>query len=388
MEIKMRTLISNSVPGAEKWAKEKLGKSNLHSYQSKINELLDRNNISRDLDLFERNLVGEVSKERHEGSISGIYFEITFISLQFSSPQIENNRGWVSICFEASEAALSSFIQNVRSPVATLLLPCLTSLYAINRSDPLNSLSHHFYPVLSGYPAWLNAFVSVTLPSPTKLLALMEHHHVTPPCPPLATNTNIPSSLESSLFDWSLHPSLETSRLFLREITLDHVEDIFRIRENFEVTRYNIGREYTSNQQAKNLIESMTADFQQKKALRWGVVKKDDPSGRVIGMIGFNYWNTLDNRGSIGFDLNHLDWGNGYMKESLQRILHFGFNEMKLNRIEAMASAENEKSLGLLRRMGFIIEGIQREQYYEDGVYHDLVFLAILKREWLGSHRS
>lgn len=383
MEIKMRTAISNAFPGAEEWVKEKLGKSNLHSYQSQINKLLDSHNIPRDLELFERNLVGQVSKERHGGSIAGIYFEITFITLQFSSPQIANNRSWVSICFEDSEAALSKFIQDVTSPVATLILPCLTSLYAINLSDPSNSLAHHFYPIISGYPAWLNSFVSPTLPLPTTLLALMELHHVTPPVP----QSTIPSTLGSApIFDWSLHPSLETSRLSLREITLDHVEDIFLIRGNFEVTKYNIGREYSSNQQAKNLIESMTSDFQAKKALRWGVVKKDDPLKKVIGMIGFNYWNTVDHRASIGFDLNYLEWGNGYMKESLQRILQFGFNEMKLNRIEAMASAENEKSLGLLKGIGFVIEGTQREQYYEDGVYHDLVFLAILKRDWLGQN--
>jgi [ribosomal protein S5]-alanine N-acetyltransferase len=386
MEMKMRTSISSGIPGAEKWVKEKLGKSNLHAYQSQINELLDRNNIPRDHELFERDLVGQVSKERHEGTISGIYFEITFISLYLSSPNLENRQGWVSICFEGSESALSSLLQDPNSPVATILLPSLTSLYAINLSDPSNSLAHHFYPILSGYPAWLSSFVSDTLPSPTTLLALMERFHVT--LPP-ATQISFPLTSDCSpLFDWSLHPSLETSRLTLREITLDHIEDIFQIRGNFEVTRYNIGKEYSSTEQAKTLIESMTLDFHQKKALRWGIVKKDDPSQRVIGMIGFNYWNTADHRGSIGFDLNFSEWRKGYMKESVHKILEFGFNQMKLNRIEASASAENESSLGLLKRVGFVTEGVQREQYYEDGIYHDLVCLAILKRDWLNSHSS
>ena len=102
----------------------------------------------------------------------------------------------------------------------------------------------------------------------------------------------------------------------------------------------------------------------------------------VVGMVGFNYWNRTDHRGSIGLELLRSLWGNGYMQESLTAVLSFGFNEMHLNRIEAAVSAHNDRSLKMLTKIGFVQEGLQREQYYEDGSYHDLILLAILKREW------
>lgn len=378
MEIKLKLSDSNVVPGAEVWMKEKLGKSNLHSYRTCINELLDNHHLPRDTELFERNLICEVSKERLTGVIVGTDFEVTYLHLNFLNPHDFPARTWISICFEGSESRISNLLQIADSPVHSFLMPALVSLYSITLMKPSISLAQRFYPIVSGYPAWLNSFCSSSLPQSARVLSLMSCCHITPPTIP-----SIVPEETSPIFDWSFHPRIETSRLILQEITLDHLNDIYQIRSDFEVTKYNIGKEYTEIQQAKTLIESMLADFQQKKALRWGIVKKDDPSQRVIGMIGFNYWNTTDHRGSIGFDLNRSQWGHGYMKESILRILEFGFDFMKLNRIEAMASAENENSLNLLTKVGFVKEGIQGEQYYENGLYHDLVFLALLKREWL-----
>lgn len=378
MEIKLKRSDSILVPGAEAWMKEKLGKSHLHTYQAHIYELLDNYRIPRDIELFERNLIAEVSKERFSGVVAGADFEITFLQLHFSSPNDFPNRNWISICFEASESTLLALQRTPESPLLTYILPTLVSLLSITLMEPSISFSHRFYPVVSGYPAWLNSFYRSSLPPSTTVLSLLNSCHV-----PLALPSSSVTQDIVPTFNWSSHPELETPRLLLGEITLEHLNDIYQIRSNFEVTKYNIGKEYTEIQQAKNLIESMILDFSQKKALRWGIVKKDDPSQSVIGMIGFNYWNTTDHRGSVGFDLNHNEWGHGYMKESLLRILEFGFEAMKLNRIEAMASAENENSLQLLKKVGFVIEGIQREQYYEDGFYHDLTLLALLKREWL-----
>jgi [ribosomal protein S5]-alanine N-acetyltransferase len=388
MEIKLRTRVSTVIPGAENWIKEKLGKSDLSAYQSQIYELLDKNNLPRDRELFERNLICKVQKERYGGTIAGVYFEITFLQLQFPSSVSYNNRDWISISFEGSESALSQLLRASDSPVLRWIVPCILSLHSICTFSASNALARRFYAILSGYPAWLNSLISPDLPSPAPLLALLAYYHVplplTPSFPPLPP----PPSENSHLFTWSTHPSLETSRLLLRDIAMNHLDDIFQIRSNFEVTKYNIGSEYTSPQQAKDLIESMIDDFQQKKALRWGIVKKEDPNQRVVGMIGFNYWNTVDHRGSVGFDLKHSEWGQGLMQESLERVLEFGFVEMKMNRIEAMASAENDLSIKLLKKVGFVVEGIQREQYYENEGYHDLVCFALLKREWLAHHRG
>jgi len=175
-------------------------------------------------------------------------------------------------------------------------------------------------------------------------------------------------------------PVIETERLILREINTVDTEAVFAIRGDYEVTKYNSGAAYTELDQAENLIKGIQEEYQLKSALRWGITLKAEDC--VIGMVGFNYWNRTDNRGSVGFDLARAYWRRGIMREALRSTLNFGFINMGLHRIEADASIYNEASIGLLKSIGFQQEGIQREQYYEDDTYHDLVLLAILENDW------
>jgi [ribosomal protein S5]-alanine N-acetyltransferase len=193
----------------------------------------------------------------------------------------------------------------------------------------------------------------------------------------------------SKTFDFSYFPVLETPRLVLRELSLEDTAAVFRIRGDYDVTKYNIGPAYARAEQAASMIESVHYGFREGTELRWGIVPKAgeplvDPehAGEVIGVCGYNYWDRRDHRGSIGYDLARAYWGRGYMPEALTAIIHFGFDQMGLNRIEADASIYNTASTRVLEKLGFIREGIQREQYFEDGGYHDLCLFGLIKRDW------
>jgi ribosomal-protein-alanine N-acetyltransferase len=185
------------------------------------------------------------------------------------------------------------------------------------------------------------------------------------------------------MFDFAEFPILETARLRLREIIPDDDEAIFAIRGDYEVTKYNIGAAYSDIEQAQNLIDAMTHLYQEEQEIRWGITLKNE--NIVIGMCGFNYWHGDDKRASIGFDLNRQFWKRGIMREALYAVLGFGFKQMELNRIEADASAENRASIKLLESLNFQQEGIQREQYFDEGQFYDLVLFGILRREWSGA---
>ena len=183
------------------------------------------------------------------------------------------------------------------------------------------------------------------------------------------------------VFDFSMFPFLETMRLTLRQLSRFDDQAVFEIRNDYQVTKYNTGDAYTTIAQAQELIQSIRAEYVEKKTVRWGITLK--PHDKVIGMVGFNYWDRIDHRASIGFDLRQDQWRKGIMSEAVQEVIRFGFENMGLNRIEADASIYNVGSMTLLQKVGFIQEGVQREQYYEDGNYHDLVLFALLKQEWL-----
>ncbi len=188
------------------------------------------------------------------------------------------------------------------------------------------------------------------------------------------------------LFDFGTFPKLSTPRLCLRELTIEDTEAVYRIRSDYEVTRYNTGLAYDRVDQARDLIQAIRAGYADGAELRWGITLRSDPT--VIGMCGFNYWVRHDRRASIGYDLARAYWGQGLMTEAVRAMVDFGFDSMNLNRIEADADGRNPASARVLHKVGFRDEGIQHEQFFENGSFYDLHLFALLRRQYFanGNH--
>ena len=101
-------------------------------------------------------------------------------------------------------------------------------------------------------------------------------------------------------------------------------------------------------------------------------------------MIGyFGYWRLIRKhcRGEIGYALHPKVWGNGYMKETLDCLIPFGFNEMNLHSIEANLNPNNGNSERLLQRFGFKKEAYFRENYLFNGKFNDSVIYSLLESD-------
>lgn len=106
-------------------------------------------------------------------------------------------------------------------------------------------------------------------------------------------------------------------------------------------------------------------------------------SGNHIGSAGFHVWYTDHNRAEIGYSLIDDRFKNkGYMTEVLNFLLPFGFNTMKLHRIEAFVGPKNEPSLRLMDKFGFTREGHLKEHYLLNGIYEDSLVFSILKHQF------
>ena len=189
----------------------------------------------------------------------------------------------------------------------------------------------------------------------------------------------------TALFDFGTFPKLSTARLCLREMTLDDAAAIFNIRGDYEVTRYNTGLAYDHIDQARDLIQAIRTGYVDGVELRWGITLKHDAT--VIGMCGFNYWVRHDRRASIGYDLARAYWGQGLMTEAVRAMVDFGFGNMNLNRIEADADGRNPASARVLEKAGFHHEGVQHEQFFENGCFYDLHLFALLRHAYVASNQ-
>jgi len=69
------------------------------------------------------------------------------------------------------------------------------------------------------------------------------------------------------------------------------------------------------------------------------------------------------------------------MLETLRVVLAHGFEQMGLNRIEALVYVDNDRSIQLLQKLGFKQEGLLRDYFYQGGKFYDHYIFAFLKND-------
>ena len=174
-------------------------------------------------------------------------------------------------------------------------------------------------------------------------------------------------------------PPLETERLFLRQLTEDDLGFIYEMFSREETNRHVADDAVKDMGEARDLFEAYIRP--KPHLFRLGLFMKD--GGQPIGTIGLYGIKPEDFRAVLGADLLKEFWGQGYMTEAARALLDYGFREMNLNRIQASADADNEKSLALIRRLGFTCEGTMRQKDFYKGAFHDDVVFSLLREEWL-----
>src|SRR6266699_3747057 len=169
-------------------------------------------------------------------------------------------------------------------------------------------------------------------------------------------------------------PCLTTNRLLLRQIQPNDAEALFAIFSDEEAMQFYGLEPHRSLDDTYELIRQIQARYAQRKTIRWGITLKGED--RVIGSCGFHHFDA-------GF--HRAFWGQGIMNEAMSAILTYGFTELGLHRVEAIIDIANERSQGLLLKLGFTYEGNLRQRYFFRDRFEDEHYFGLLKDEWHGS---
>ncbi len=70
------------------------------------------------------------------------------------------------------------------------------------------------------------------------------------------------------------------------------------------------------------------------------------------------------------------------MTEAMRAVLGYGFETMGLNRVEALVDPRNVASIAALRKLGFQLEGVLREDTCFRGWFLEDMCFPLLRRDW------
>lgn len=177
-------------------------------------------------------------------------------------------------------------------------------------------------------------------------------------------------------------PVIKTKRLILRKLTSADAGDIYAYAGNPEVSRYTLWRPHSSLAQTRRFIANVRKNYRSGSPENWGI--EDRADAKLIGTIGFFYYDALNRKGEIHYALSQKYSGQGLMSEAVKAVMRFGFTRLRLNRIEAKCMPDNKASERVMQKCGMRYEGLMRKALLAKGRFVDLKAYAILKSEFSG----
>ena len=142
---------------------------------------------------------------------------------------------------------------------------------------------------------------------------------------------------------------LETERLFLREITPDDKEALFRLHSDPSVQKYTGEAVVKSIEEIEKAIETRAIHYEKYGFGRWATILKSGQ--QFVGWAGLAYLPEFDEI-DLGYRFLPEYWGLGLATEASQAILTYGFDKLNLSRIIAIAMKENKASIRVMEKVG------------------------------------
>ena len=151
---------------------------------------------------------------------------------------------------------------------------------------------------------------------------------------------------------------LETPRLYLRRFSLDDAPFVVELVNDPDWLRHIGDRQVRTVEDARAYLERGTLAMYQRFGFgMWVVVLK--ATVQPIGACGLVKRDGLDDV-DIGFAFLPAYRGRGFAQESAAAVLEYGRSSLGLERVVAIVSMANERSIRLLEKLGLRYERMIR----------------------------
>ncbi|MGW2567069.1 GNAT family N-acetyltransferase [Streptomyces sp. NPDC001537] len=178
--------------------------------------------------------------------------------------------------------------------------------------------------------------------------------------------------------DFSVKPVLTGEKTVLRPFTAADAEVMGEIIEDPEVIRFTFepSTELTPERLRSWYGSRATAPD------RLDLAVTDPDSGELLGEVVLYDWDPAARACTFRTLIGPRGRGRGIGTEATRLVVAYGFEQLRLHRIQLEAYAHNRRALRVYEKVGFVVEGVRREVQLRHGEWADEVIMSILDREW------
>jgi RimJ/RimL family protein N-acetyltransferase len=105
---------------------------------------------------------------------------------------------------------------------------------------------------------------------------------------------------------------------------------------------------------------------------------------KLIGDLGLDVIDWSGRDAFVGLGIGEIEyWGKGYGTDVMNVLLRFAFMEINLRRVTLTVFEYNPRAIRSYEKAGFRHEGRERKFLNKEGRRWDMLFMGILREEWM-----
>ncbi|MGB3080463.1 MAG: GNAT family N-acetyltransferase [Saprospiraceae bacterium] len=174
---------------------------------------------------------------------------------------------------------------------------------------------------------------------------------------------------------------INSTRLRLRYILNSDLDSVHHLHSLPETNKYNTLGIPENIGVTKRIVNEWIEELNKNPILCYSFVIEQKIDNLFAGLIALNLGKPKYRSAEVWFKLLPEFWGKGYATEAVKEIIHFGFHDLNLHRIEAGCAVDNVASIKVLEKTGMILEGRTRKKLPLQNGWADNFEYAILEED-------
>jgi RimJ/RimL family protein N-acetyltransferase len=154
------------------------------------------------------------------------------------------------------------------------------------------------------------------------------------------------------------------------KINDSHLEFVNRVRNGYAETYLHDSRIFTL-EETKYWFQTADPNF-------WMIILDNT----VVGYFRLSNYSKKNKYIYIGADIAPEHTGKGIAKEAYKKFIPYVFNTYNVNKLSLEVLQTNERAINLYTKLGFVEEGIKREEFLKKGKWINSVVMSLLKSEY------
>ena len=176
---------------------------------------------------------------------------------------------------------------------------------------------------------------------------------------------------------------LKGQKTWIRPLEEDDIDLLYQWYNDQEVNLWSSGAWPLNTLLSKDQIAVKFLDGSP-DTYRYAIL---DENNLLIGTTGFKEVNIPCQSATLYVVIgNKAYWSHGYGTDALITFVRFLFTQWNFHRISLDTWDENLRAIKAYEKVGFKIEGRQREARFVLGNYHDAILMGLLREEFLVLH--